>query len=143
MTRFCIPVAVLAMIIGCQESGSDSTPKSSTNSVDKTSAEKSAKGDSSMTAKSSAPGTGTGTGAAAGTATGTGTSAAKPLEYQEVRVGDKLYVVGSKEAAEKAKAGKLEKPARGIGFGPEGVKVYFEEANQAALEAEYAKRHPQ
>jgi hypothetical protein len=136
MTRFCIPVAVLAMIVGCQESGSDSTPKSSTNSVEKTSAEKSAKGDTSMSAKSS-------TGAGTGTATGTGTTAAKPLEYQEVRVGDKLYVVGSKEAAEKAKAGKLEKPARGIGFGPEGVKVYFEEANQAALEAEYARRHPQ
>ena len=58
-------------------------------------------------------------------------------------MGDKLYVVGSKEAAEKARTGKLEKPVRAIGVSaPENAKVYFEEANQAALETEYAKRHP-
>ena|SRR5688572_3432565 len=139
MKRFWIPVAVLAMmVVGCQENEGDATPKSSTASsaANKASAEKSAKTDSSITAKS-----GTATGTAAGT--GTGTAAAKPLEYQEVRVGDKLYVVGSKEAAEKARAGKLEKPVRAIGVGAlENTKVYFEEANQAALEAEYAKRHP-
>jgi hypothetical protein len=125
MNRLCIPIAAaLAIFVGCQENSSDTTTTSSSSTTAvKTDAAQAPKGES-VTAKSS-------------------TGAPKPIDYQEVRVGDKLYVVGSKEAAEKAKAGKLEKPARGIGFGPEGVKVYFEEANQAALEAEYAKRHPQ
>jgi hypothetical protein len=127
MKRFCIPVAALAMMVGCQDNNGDTAaPKSSTSAGDKTQAEKTAKGDS-MTAKSAAAGAG---------------AAAKPIEYQEVPVGDKLYIVGSKEAAEKAKAGKLEKPVRAVGIGPENVKVYFEEANQTALEAEYARRHP-
>ena len=52
MKRFCIPVAVLAMMVGCQENEGEATPKSSTSSADKASAEKSAKGDSSVTAKS-------------------------------------------------------------------------------------------
>jgi len=127
MNRIAIAVVAAALVTGCQDNETTSSPKSSTDGSVKTE-EKSAKADS-VTAKSTTTG-------------GTASTAAGPVEYQEVRVGSNVYVVGSKEAADKARAGKLEKPVRGIGFGAANEKVYFEEKNQAALEAEYQKRHP-
>ena len=126
MNRIAIAVVAAAFVAGCQDNETTS-PKSSTDGSVKVE-DKSAKADS-VTAKSTSTG-------------GTASTAAGPVEYQEVRVGSNVYVVGSKEAADKAKAGKLEKPVRGIGFGAPNEKVYFEEKNQAALEAEYQKRHP-
>jgi hypothetical protein len=121
MNRFCIALAAAALLAGCQDNSSDKTSKSSTPSSASNNST-ATKGDS-MTAKSTA-------------------APAAPIEYQEVRVGNNVYVVGSKAAAEKAKAGKLDKPVRAIGYGAPGDKVYFDEADQAALEAEYKKRHP-
>ena len=117
MNRLAIcTVLVSALVVGCQESETKDKPSS-------------AGGTNEMQAKQTAKPAPTPAGASA------------PLKYQEVKVGNKVYVVGSDAAAEKARAGKLEKPVRVIGIGQPDEKVYFEEANQAALEAEYAKRH--
>jgi hypothetical protein len=126
MKRFAIAFFAATLVVGCQENQDDAKAGSSGSGGAKTE-QKSA---DSMTAKSTSTG-----GEAKSTAAG-------PIEYQEVRVGENVYVVGSKDAAEKARAGKLEKPVRAIGFGAPNEKVYFEEKNQAALEAEYSKRHP-
>jgi hypothetical protein len=69
------------------------------------------------------------------------TTAPAPLVYQEVKVGNNVYVVGSAAAAKDAQAGKLKQPVRAIGYGAPDEKVYFDSANEAALRAEYEKRH--
>jgi len=129
MNRVAIAIVAAALLVGCQENQDEPKAKSSTEGGGAKVEQKSVEADS-MTAKSTA------TGGA------DGASASGPVEYQEIRAGGNVYVVGSKETADKARAGKLEKPVRGIGFGAPGEKVYFEEKNQAALEAEYNKRHP-
>ena len=148
MNRLCTALAAtaFALLAGCQESSDTTKSASSTGSND--SALKSESTSAKPEARA-ATGTGTaGTGAtaasnqsaASGTSVASSPSAAK-IDYQEVRVGNNVYVVGSAEAAQKAQAGKLEKPVRAIGFGDPGEKVYFEEKNQAALEAEFNRRH--
>ena len=60
--------------------------------------------------------------------------------YREVVVGDNIYVVTSKDAAGKAKAGAL----KTVVAGPAdsfGRKVWFEAQNEGALRAEYGKLH--
>jgi hypothetical protein len=148
MNRLSIALAAtaLALLAGCQDNAGDAKGASSTGSTG--SAVKTESKSANLEAKA-APGAGaagTDANAASSKAAAVGTSvapspSAAKVDYQEVRVGNKVYVVGSADAAQQAKAGKLEKPVRAIGFGDPGDKVYFEEKNQAALEAEFNRRH--
>jgi hypothetical protein len=68
------------------------------------------------------------------------------VQYQEIPVGERLVVVGTKEGAERARAnGKPASFVTEIGYGEGGKTVYFEnkpEGMEKLLKAEYAKRHP-
>jgi hypothetical protein len=73
--------------------------------------------------------------------------AAAPIEYHEVSAKGRLYVLGSKASADKAKAGQLPVIATTkVGHGPNGETVVFEADAKSDLDkklmVEYEKKHP-
>ena len=141
--RIAVAATAIALLAGCQDTSDDTKAKSSTAGTDSAlkAEAKTAKSEA-RTARSEAKSASSeATGATTVASTTASAASAGKVDYQEVRVGNNVYVVGSAEAAEQAKAGKLAKPVRAIGFGAPGEKWYFEEKNQAALEAEYDRRH--
>src|SRR5688572_553426 len=75
------------------------------------------------------------------------TTTAAPLEYAEVSAKGRIYVLGSKAPADKAKAGSLPTLATTkVGYGPNGQTVVFEADAKGDIDkklmAEYDKRHP-
>jgi hypothetical protein len=72
---------------------------------------------------------------------------AAPSKYDEIKVGNVIYVVGSAASADKVRAGqKLGQFVSAFGYGPNGEKVIFETDKEGKLEktlmAEFATRHP-
>ena len=73
-------------------------------------------------------------------------STATPMEYTEVPAKGRIYVLGTKASADKAKAGSLPTLATTkVGYGPNGETVVFEADAKTDIDkkliAEYDKRH--
>lgn len=74
--------------------------------------------------------------------------AGKPKpDYQELRVGNRIYVAGSKASADRVQGGgKFASQQAAIGFGPARETVIFEASKdglEELLMQEYKKRHPE